>query len=78
METITFSWKPITEIPTEHWERNNAISPLYLVKCAGTTDGLQPIIGYTHYSFATNEWMPCFHATERGLWKVIAWSDVKL
>ena len=31
---IDFEWKPITEIPTEHWEKNDAISPLYLVRCS--------------------------------------------
>lgn len=76
MNEIT--WKPISEIPTEHWDRNTAISPRYLVKCEGETkDGL-PIIGYSNYSFALNRWMECWNATEKGIWNVIAWSDIKL
>ena len=75
--TITFTWKPITEIPTEHWERNDAVSPVYFVKCNGTVDG-QSIIGYSRYSFATQRWMKCFNATEPGIWDVIAWTDVKI
>lgn len=84
---IKFEWKPITEIPTEHWDKNTAISPRYLVKCDGNTyDGL-PVIGYTHYNFATNEWMDCWCCTNpvicsteevKTLYKVIAWTDVKL
>jgi hypothetical protein len=75
---MDFNWKPASEIPTEHWEKNSAISPRYLVKCNGTTyDGL-PVIGYASYSFAVNRWMQCFNATEEGLWEVIAWSNIKL
>lgn len=83
---IEFKWKPITEIPTEHWDGNQAISPRYLVKCEGQTyDGL-PIIGYTHYSFVANKWIDCFNNTadcyncndECVMYKVIAWTDVKL
>ena len=66
-------WKPITEIPTEHWENNPAISPLYLVKC-GSING-NSILGYTHYSYVSNSWMDCFHATEDGIWKVLEWTD---
>lgn len=74
---ISFEWKPITEIPTEHWDKNNAISPTYLVKCNGIIDGCQ-VIGYANYSFAVGKWMDCFRATEPGIWDVIAWTDVKL
>ena len=74
---INFEWKPVSEIPTKHWEKNPAISPFYLVKCEGTFAG-HPIIGYTNYSFATNKWMDCFHATEPGIHDVIAWTDVDL
>lgn len=74
---IEFYWKPLSEIPTEHWENNYAISPLYLVKCDGLIEG-QPVIGYANYSFATNEWMSCFHAIGQGVYEVIAWTDVKL
>lgn len=73
-ENVTkIKWKPCTEIPTEHWENNPAISPLYLVKC-GSVNG-NPILGYTHYSYASNSWMECFHATERGMWNVLEWTD---
>ena len=68
MNTINFPWKPITEIPTEHSERNDAISPRYLVRC-GEEDGVS-ILGYSHYSFITNHWIDCCHATESGLYKV--------
>ena len=75
---IEFYWKPISEIPTEHWDKNPAISPRYLVKCEGKTyDGL-PIIGYSCYSFATKQWIICFNAVQEGIWNVIAWTDVKL
>lgn len=74
---ITFEWKDITEIPTEHWEKNPAISPLYFVKCKGEIDG-QSIVGYANYSFASSEWMDCFYATKPGIHKVIAWTNVKL
>lgn len=77
MEKIEFYWKPVTEIPTEHFDRNRAISPWYLVKC-GTNKYGNSIIGYSRYSFVTNEWMDCCFATEEGLWKVQAWTDVKI
>ena len=76
MKTINFYWKPITEIPTEHWDRNDAISPLYLVRC-GEKDGVS-ILSYSHYSFATNKWMVCFQATENGIHEVTEWTDIKL
>lgn len=75
---IKFKWKPITEIPTEHYSGNYAISPRYLVKCNGITDDGLPIIGYARYSFAANKWMICFNAVQEGIWNVIAWTDVKL
>ena len=70
---IEIKWKPCTEIPTEHWENNPAISPLYLVKC-GSVNG-NPILGYAHYSYVSNSWMECFHATEDGVWNVLEWTD---
>lgn len=73
---ITFEWKPSSEIPTEHWDRNDAISPSYLVRC-GEKDG-KAILGYANYSFATNSWINCCSATERGIWVVEEWTDVKL
>ena len=73
MKSKNIKWKPCTEIPTEHWENNPAISPLYLVKC-GSVNG-NPILGYAHYSYASNSWMECFNATERGIWKVLEWTD---
>lgn len=75
---IEFEWKPIIEIPTEHWDKNPAISPRYLIKCEGCTDDGLPIIGYSRYSFAANRWMDCWNATEKGIWNVIAWSDIRL
>ena len=74
---IQFEWKPITEIPTEHYEGNSAISPRYLVRCGNDEYGL-PILGYAHYSFATNKWMNCYDATSRGVWVVEKWTDIKL
>lgn len=70
-------WKPKTEIPTDHWEHNPAVSADYLVKCGYDKDG-NAIIGYTRYSHASNCWMKCFRATERGVFDVQEWSDVKL
>lgn len=75
---IEFEWKPITEIPTEHYSKNYSISPEYLVKCEGKTgDGLS-IIGYSRYSFVTNSWMDCIYSVIPGVQKVIAWTDIKL
>ena len=74
---IEFEWKPITEIPTEHWANNYAISPLYLVRCGTNEDGLS-VIGYSNYSFATKSWMYCYRATEAGAFKVTEWTDIKL
>lgn len=74
------NWKPITEIPIEHWEHNYAISPHYFVKCLGN-DPINhcPIYGWTNYSFATNTWMDCWHNTAgSGSYKVIAWTDEEL
>lgn len=75
---IEFEWKSITEIPTEHWDKNNAISPRYLVKCKGKTYDDLPIIGYVSYSFVTNKWMSCWCCTSKYVHEVIAWSDIKL
>ena len=72
-----FYWKPITEVPTERWEKNHCLSPSYLVKCGTNKYGLS-IIGYTHFSYVTNEWIDCLFATEEGAWKVQAWTDVKI
>ena len=76
MKTIEFKWKPITEIPTEHWDRNDALSPTYLVKC-GEEDG-RAILGYSNYSFVNNWWIDVYRATHAGVHKVIAWTDVKI
>ena len=73
---ITFEWKPSSQIPTEHWDRNDAISPSYLVRC-GEKDG-KVVLGYANYSFVTNSWINCCSATERGVWEVEEWTDVKL
>lgn len=75
---IEFEWKPITEIPTEHWSNNYAISPLYLVRCGKDENGLS-IIGYSNYSFATKSWINCCsYATAPGIHKVTEWTDIKL
>ena len=76
MGKIEFEWKPITEIPTEHWDRNDAISPQYLVKC-GEEDG-KSILGYSNYSFVINSWIDVYRATSPGIYKVIAWTDIKI
>lgn len=76
MNKIEFSWKPITEIPTEHWDRNYFVSPAYLVRC-GEKDG-RSILGYSHYSFAGDCWIDCFVATEPGTYKVTEWTDIKI
>lgn len=72
----TFTWKPITEIPTEHWANNYAISPLYMVRC-GEKNGVS-VIGYSRYSFARKQWIDCSNATEMGVHKVTEWTDVKI
>jgi hypothetical protein len=77
MATINLEWKSITEIPTEHWANNYAISPLYMVRCGEDKNGL-PIIGYSNYSFATKSWLECFQATAPGIHKVTEWTDTKL
>ena len=77
--TTNIEWKPASEIPTEHWEHNNAISPLYLVHC-GYSNGLA-VIGYARYSYAANKWMKCYDTTDRSKeygWDVIRWSETKL
>ena len=71
-----FKWKPITEIPTEHWVNNDAISPLYLVRC-GEENGVS-ILGYSNYSFVSKSWIECFQATAPGAHKVTEWTDIKL
>lgn len=79
MKTIEFSWKPITEIPTEHWDKNDAISPLYLVRC-GEKDGVS-ILGYSHYSFVTKCWLHCYSTTDTDydvIHKVTEWTDIKI
>ena len=79
MKTIEFSWKPITEIPTEHWDKNDAISPLYLVRC-GEKDGLS-ILGYSRYSFVANQWGDCYSTTDTDydvIHKVTEWTDIKI
>lgn len=73
---IEFKWKPITEIPTEHWVNNYAISPLYLVRC-GENNGVS-ILGYSNYSFVSKSWIECFQATAPGIHKVTEWTDIKL
>lgn len=70
-------WKPKTEIPTDHWERNPSISSEYLVKCGYDEDG-NAIIGYSRYSYASKCWMLCYKATKSGVFDVQEWSDVKL
>ncbi len=76
MKEIIFKWKPITEIPTEHWANNYAISPLYLVRC-GEKNGVS-ILGYSNYSFVGNCWIDCFNATDDGVHKVTEWTDIKI
>ena len=76
MKKINFPWKSITEIPTEHWANNYAISPKYLV-CCGEKEGVS-IFGYSHYSFATKQWMDCYEATTSGIHKVTKWTDIKI
>jgi hypothetical protein len=69
------NWRPASEIPTEHWEKNHAISPRYFVRCKGTDYWGSPVFGYTSYSFAVNQWMVCFNATEEGMWEVEEWTE---
>ena len=76
MEKKVFYWKSITEIPTEHWDKNDAISPLYLVRC-GERNGVS-ILGYSHYSYTTKQWMDCFNSTEQGIHKVTEWTDIQI
>lgn len=79
MKIIEFSWKSITEIPTEHWDKNDAISPLYLVRC-GEKDGVS-ILGYSHYSFVAKCWLDCYSTTDTNydvIHKVTEWTDIKI
>lgn len=67
----------LLKIPTEHWEKNDAISPLYLVRC-GEKDGVS-ILGYSNYSFVTNRWIDCFNTTDYGsVHEVTEWTDIKI
>ena len=80
MKTIEFYWKPITEIPTKHWSKNNAISPLYLVRCGKDKNGMS-ILGYSNYSFVTNKWIPCYNTTDYNsdtIYEVTEWTDIKI
>ena len=80
METINFYWKPITEIPTEHWKNNDVISPLYLVRCGKDKNGIS-ILGYSNYSFVTNKWMACYNTTDHDydtIHEVTEWTDIKI
>lgn len=82
MEKIEFYWKPASETPTEHWEKNHALSPLYLVK--GVTMNGITSIGYSRYSYATNQWMDFFfnsswhYLSEPNIWEVKYWTDVQI
>ena len=42
-------------------------------KCYGVS-----ILGYSNYSFVTNTWINCVNATEKGIWKVTEWTDIKI
>ncbi|MBR6907110.1 hypothetical protein IKN40_01020 [bacterium] len=80
MKTIEFYWKSITEIPIEHWSKNNAISPTYLVRCGVDKYGLS-ILGYSNYSFVTNKWIPCCNTTNHDydtIYEVTEWTDIKI
>lgn len=80
MKSIEFSWKPITEIPIEHWENNYAISPVYLVRCGVDKYGMS-ILGYSNYSFVLNKWIPCCNTTNRDydtIYEVTEWTDIKI
>ena len=76
MEKIDFPWKPISEIPTEHWANNYSLSPIYLVRC-GEENGVS-ILGYSRYSFATKKWMDCYKATTSGIHTVTDWTNIKI
>ena len=69
------NWHPASEIPTEHWYKNYAISPRYFVRCKGNDYWGSPVFGYTSYSFAVNQWMVCYNATEEGMWEVEEWTE---
>lgn len=78
--TTTINWKPASEAPTERWDRNPAISPNYMVLCEGSDDG-NPIIGYTFYSYVTDEWVQAWRTTCRMsnfCHKVLYWTEDKI
>ena len=75
------NWKPASEIPTEHWDRNHAISPEYIVLCEGKSgyDNNLPVIGISRYSFYVNDWVGCCNhiGTPETILKVVAWTEDK-
>lgn len=72
------NWKPITEIPTERYEKNHCVSPDYIVLCEGTCGNNNlPNIGIGFYSFATEKWC-CWEHLGEPRWdflNVIGWTD---
>ena len=65
---MTINWRPLTEYPTDHWERNNAISnpKLVLYRANGSLK-----IGWDQYSYISNLWLISYMSHE-----VIAWADI--
>ena len=65
---MTINWRPLTEHPTDRWERNQVLSNPKLVFYLA--DG-ETKIGWTKYSHCTDTWVVLSL-----LYEVIAWADV--
>ena len=65
---MTINWRPLSEHPTDRWERNRSISnpKLVLYRADGETK-----IGWTNYSHFGNTWVVLSL-----LYEVIAWADI--
>ncbi len=65
---MKIKWRPISEHPTDRWERNNAISnpKLVLYRVDGETK-----LGWVQYSYIGNTWIVLSM-----YYDVIAWADI--
>lgn len=65
---MTINWRPLTEHPTDRWERNPAISNLKLVLYR--SDG-ETKIGWANYSHCGEQWIILSL-----YYDIIAWADI--
>lgn len=65
---MTINWRPLTEHPTDRWERNHVLSnpKLVLYRADGETK-----TGWAKYSHCTDSWVVLSL-----LYEVIAWADI--